>query len=83
MLAFFIFAVHILLCCHREWGKEGQFFILVYGRKLFITGEQIVGRGYCWIMNTNRFAVFAASLQCTDEGKVASRGGTRSRVSVT
>ncbi len=36
-----------------------------------------------WAMNSNRLAVFAASLQCFDEGKVASRGRTRSRMTVT
>ncbi len=34
-------------------------------------------------MNSNRFAVFAASLQCTDNVKVVSRGTRRSRTSVT
>ncbi len=34
-------------------------------------------------MNSNRFPVFAASLQCTDDVKVVSRGIRRSRTSVT
>ncbi len=34
-------------------------------------------------MKTNHFAVFTASLQCTDEVKVVSRGAPRSPTSVT
>ncbi len=34
-------------------------------------------------MTSNRLAVIAASLQCTDEVKVVSRGTPRSRTSVT
>ncbi len=34
-------------------------------------------------MKSNRLAVFAASLQCTDELKVVSMGNARSRTSVT
>ncbi len=36
-----------------------------------------------WIMESNHLAVFAASLQFTDEVKVVSRGAPRSRTSVT
>ncbi len=36
-----------------------------------------------WIMNSNRIAVFAASMQCTDEVKVVSRGTPRSQTPVT
>ncbi len=36
-----------------------------------------------WTMKINCLAVFAVSLQCTDEVKVVSRGTPRSRMSVT